>query len=152
MLHIKTIGEMNSLEFYKILRLRIDTFVVEQYRIYHELDDNDLNAFHIYYLNDQTGLAEGYARVFKTAGHVTFGRVVTSDDARGTGLGSRLIETILDFCKKQWPGEEIIIESQEQVVGFYEKLGFKAFEETFIFEGTPHIEMRYRYDENKKGD
>jgi ElaA protein len=143
MWHIKTIKEMSSLEFYKILRLRIDTFVVEQHRIYHELDDNDLNAFHIYYLNDQTAVAEGYARVFKADGHVTFGRVVTSDDARGTGLGSRLIESIIALCKEQWPNEEIIIESQEQVVGFYEKLGFKTFGEPFTFEGTPHVEMRY---------
>lgn len=149
MLHIKTIVEMDSLEFYKIVRLRIDTFVVEQHRIYHELDDNDLNAFHVYCLNDQTGAAEGYARVFKAAGHITFGRVVTSKNTRGTGLGSRLIEAIITLCKEQWPKEEIIIESQEQVVDFYRKLGFKTFGEPFTFEGTPHVEMRYTHEEDK---
>ncbi|CZQ96904.1 GNAT family N-acetyltransferase [Trichococcus ilyis] len=152
MWHIKTIGEMNSLEFYKILRLRIDTFVCEQQRIYHELDDNDLNAFHVYYTNDRTGETEGYARVFKAAGHVTFGRVVTSVDARGTGLGSRLIEAVLVLCKEQWPNEEIIIESQEQVVGLYQKFGFHTFGDTFTFEGTPHVEMRYTHGEDKKND
>lgn len=149
MLHIKKIGDMDSLEFYKIVRLRIDTFVVEQHRIYHELDDHDLAAFHVYYINDQTGAAEGYARVFKTAGHVTFGRVVTSKDTRGTGLGSRLIGAIIAFCKEQWPNEEIIIESQEQVVGFYQKRGFRTFGEPFTFEGTPHVEMRYTHEEDK---
>ena len=148
MLHIKTIAEMDSLEFYKLVRLRIDTFVVEQQRIYHELDDNDLKAFHVYWINEQTGAAEGYARVFESAGHVTFGRVVTSDSARGTGLGRRLIEAVIALCKEQWPDEEIIIESQEQVVGFYQKLGFKTSGDTFTFEGTPHVEMGYVHEED----
>ena len=39
MWHKKYLQELDILEFYKILKLRIDTFVVEQERIYHELDE-----------------------------------------------------------------------------------------------------------------
>ena len=40
----KYLPELDTLEFYKILKLRIDTFVVEQERIYHELDEKDLTV------------------------------------------------------------------------------------------------------------
>ena len=40
----KYFPELDTLEFYKILKLRIDTFVVEQKRIYHELDEKDLTV------------------------------------------------------------------------------------------------------------
>ncbi|KJQ64822.1 hypothetical protein D8811_01940 [Streptococcus gordonii] len=44
----KKLTELNPIEFYQILKLRIDTFVVEQERIYHELDDKDLEAVHVF--------------------------------------------------------------------------------------------------------
>lgn len=49
----KKLTELNSIEFYQILKLRIDTFVVEQERIYHELDEKDLEAVHVYHANEQ---------------------------------------------------------------------------------------------------
>lgn len=50
---IKSLSQMTSNEFYQCLKLHIDTFVVEQSRIYPELDDDDLHALHVYHLNDQ---------------------------------------------------------------------------------------------------
>ena len=35
------------------------------------------------------------------------------------------------------------IEAQEQVVGLYEKFGFKIKGESFIHEGSPHVKMVY---------
>lgn len=49
---------------------------------------------------------------------------------------------ILAVCQENWPGQTIEIESQKQVVGFYEKFGFTAIGQPFIFEGTPHVTMR----------
>ncbi|WP_395320384.1 GNAT family N-acetyltransferase [Fructilactobacillus frigidiflavus] len=138
---IKQINELSGLEFYGMLQLRINTFVVEQKRIYKELDENDLTATHIFYQSEESNQVLAYARVFKQDNHITFGRVVTSSDVRGTGLGSKLITQILDFCDKTWPGKEIKIESQQQVIGFYKKFGFVELSEPFILEGTPHVEM-----------
>lgn len=134
--------ELTANEFYQSLKLRIDTFVVEQNRIYHELDDKDPQAIHVFFQDNQTAPVLAYARVFWNNDHVTFGRVVTSPNARGTGLGHDLMVQILAVCQANWPNEPIEIESQEQVVGFYEKFGFQALAEPFIFEGTPHVTMR----------
>ena len=139
----KYLQELDILEFYKILKLRIDTFVVEQGRIYHELDEKDLTAVHIFHVNKQEEV-DAYARVFVEDGKVVFGRLVTAPSARGKGLRNRLVEEILILWEKKWPGKIIEIESQEQVVGLYEKFGFVSQGEPFIFETTPHIKMIYK--------
>lgn len=138
---IKKMNELNAEEFYQLLKLRIDTFVVEQKRIYHELDKNDPEAFHVFFQSDDSNEVLAYARVFYEDNYVTFGRVVTSTKVRGSGLGSKLMEHILTLCEKEWPEQPIQIEAQEQVVGFYEKYDFSVTGEPFIFERTPHVEM-----------
>ncbi len=143
MWHKKYLQELDTLEFYKILKLRIDTFVVEQERIYHELDEKDLKAVHIFHVNKQEKI-DAHARVFVEDGKVVFGRLVTAPSARGKGLGNRLVEEILLLCEKKWPRKMIEIEAQEQVVGLYEKFGFVTQGAPFIFESTPHIKMIYK--------
>ena len=128
----KYLQELDTLEFYKLLKLRIDIFVVEQERIYHELDEKDLTAMHLFHVNKQEEI-DAYARVFEE-----------DEKARGKGLGNRLVEEILILCEKNWPGKMIEIEAQEQVVGLYEKFGFVSQGEPFIFESTPHIKMIYK--------
>ncbi|WP_338343885.1 GNAT family N-acetyltransferase [Fructobacillus evanidus] len=137
----KTMDNLTADEFYQTLKLRIDTFVVEQNRIYHELDENDPKAIHVFYQENVKQPALAYARIFENGDHVTFGRVVTASEARGTGLGNQLMTQILAVCQENWPTQTIEIESQEQVVGFYEKFGFTAIGQPFIFEGTPHVTM-----------
>lgn len=123
MWHKKYFQELDTLEFYKILKLRIDIFVVEQERIYHELDEKDLTAVHLFHVNEQEEI-DAYARVFEEDGKVVFGRLVTVPSAREKGLGHRLVEEILILCEKKWPRKIIEIEAQDQVVGLYEKFGF----------------------------
>ncbi|RSJ54069.1 putative acyltransferase [Streptococcus gordonii] len=141
----KKLTELNSIEFYQILKLRIDTFVVEQERSYHELDDKDLEAVHVFHTN-KDGEIDAYARVFVECEHLVFGRVVTAKSSRGKGLGGQLIREILSFCAEKWPGKEIKIEAQEQVVELYEKYGFEAVGQPFLFESTPHLTMVYKED------
>lgn len=141
---IKTLSELTSFEFYELLLLRIDTFVVEQARIYHELDAFDKKAYHLFYQQSEGQPVSAYARVFKHDGQVTFGRVVTAKNLRGSGIGGQLVEKIISCCQNHWPDEPIIIESQEQVVKFYEKYGFEIISDTFILEGSPHVTMRYQ--------
>ena len=134
----KKLTELNPIEFYQILKLRIDTFVVEQERIYHELDEKDLEAVHDYHANEK-GEIDAYARVFEEGVHLVFGRVVTARSVRG-----QLIREILQLCAEKWPEKEIEIEAQEQVAALYEKYGFKAVGQPFIFESIPHITMIYK--------
>ena len=141
----KKLTELNPIEFYQVLKLRIDNFVVEQERIYHELDAKDLEAVHVFHTNEG-GEIDAYARVFVEDEHLVFGRVVTAKSSRGKGLGGQLIREILSFCAEKWPGKEIKIEAQEQVVELYEKYGFEAVGQPFLFESTPHLTMVYKAD------
>ena len=120
----KTFEELTTLEFYKCLKLRLETFVVEQNSVYNDLD--------------------AYARVFETGTTIHFGRVVTAASTRGQGLGRKLVQAIMETCAEKWPEKEIHIEAQERVVGLYEKFGFEAVSEPFILESRVHVKMVYK--------
>lgn len=140
---VKTLEELSSLELLEILQLRIDTFVVEQNRIYHEVDDKDKIAYHIFNQNKASNAVESYARIIATDEEVVIGRVTTNKSLRGSGQGKVLMEHVIEVCQKHFPNMTIKLESQKQVVPFYEKLGFKSLGEPYIFEQTPHVEMLY---------
>lgn len=59
---IKTFSELTTTELYAIYELRVKTFVVEQQRIYQEVDDTDLKAYHVFKTVNQNIVA--YARIF----------------------------------------------------------------------------------------
>lgn len=143
MWHIKKMSALSSQEFYQIMKLRVNTFVVEQKRIYPEVDDNDPLAFHIYYEEPDSHEVTAYARAFRVKDQVTFGRVVVAKSKRGTGFGDELLDQILNCCQTQWPNQAISIEAQEQVTGYYANRGFQTVGKPFIFNSTPHIEMHY---------
>ena len=139
----KEFKELELKEFYEIVQLRLETFVVEQTRIYNDLDAIDLRALHLFH-QDAKGRVDTYARIFETGGRVHFGRVAVAKDSRSQGLGRAMVEQILDLCEQSFPGRIIEIEAQEQVVGLYEKLGFQRVSEPFILASTPHVKMIYQ--------
>ena len=134
----KSFSELSTKELYEIYHLRVATFVVDQQRIYQEVDENDLKALHVFYQDDSI---VAYSRVFKTDAGVTFGRVVTDKAHRGIGLGDQLITNILTTIRTHFAHLPIEIEAQVQVEGFYQKYGFKPVGKQFIFQSTPHIKM-----------
>ncbi|WP_054711402.1 GNAT family N-acetyltransferase [Secundilactobacillus paracollinoides] len=140
MWQVKPFAELTATEYFECLKLRVNTFVVDQNRVYQEVDDNDLKAVHIFNQVDDQVVA--YARVFQTdAQTVTFGRVVTDDAHRGTGMGNDLMHQIMTVVQQDFPDLTISIEAQVQVQGYYRKFGFETEGDTFIFNSTPHIKM-----------
>lgn len=129
------------MELFSCERLRIDTFVVEQGHEYHDLDEHDLHAHHVFLMDNARHEALAYARVFPEDDHITFGRVATAQSVRGQGYGAQLIDTVLAVCAASWPGTDIVINAQVPVIGFYEKKGFTAYGEVFSIEHTPHRRM-----------
>lgn len=136
---IKQFSELTTKELFEILYLRTKIFVVDQNRIYQEVDDHDLESIHIFNVID--GKIAAYARVFPQNGNVTFGRVVTDPKYRGQGLGNELMEHVLNTIKENYPAKTIEIEAQVQVEGFYKKFGFQTHGEPFLFNHTPHLKM-----------
>ena len=47
----KEFKELELKEFYEIVQLRLETFVVEQIRIYNDLDDVDYRSIHLFHQN-----------------------------------------------------------------------------------------------------
>ena len=139
----KEFKELELKEFYEIVQLRLETFVVEQTRIYNDLDDVDYQSIHLFHQNRE-GRVDAYARIFETGPTIHFGRVAVAKGSRGQGLGKAMVEQILDLCEQRFPGRTIEIEAQEQVVGLYEKLGFQTVSEPFILASTPHVKMIYQ--------
>lgn len=139
MWNVKDFSELTTQELFDLMYIRVKTFVVEQERIYQEVDDNDLNAIHIFKYDGKKIVA--YARVFRENGHITFGRVVAEKEYRGTGLGAKLIEEVLNVIKDKFPDQDIVIEAQSYVEGFYKKFGFESVGDVFLFNHTPHIKM-----------
>ena len=139
----KEFKELELKEFYEIVQLRLETFVVEQTRIYNDLDAIDLRAIHLFHQNRE-GRVDAYARIFETGPTIHFGRVAVAKGSRGQGLGKAMVEQILNLCEQRFPGRTIEIEAQEQVVGLYEKLGFQTVSEPFVLASTPHVKMIFQ--------
>ena len=139
MWEIKKFNELSTKELFDIYKLRQKDFVIEQNRLYKEVDDIDLEAYHIFkYLDDEL---VAYARVFKENDHISFGRVVTANSQRKTGLGKGLMHEVLGFIKRKFPGSRIEIEAQSYVQEFYEKFKFERVGDEFLFNTTPHVKM-----------
>ncbi|MDO4258744.1 MAG: GNAT family N-acetyltransferase [Actinomycetaceae bacterium] len=77
--------------------------------------------------------------------HYHLGRLAVRQEARGTGLGAALVNTIHEWVAHATPsGSEavVILDAQLQAQGFYEKCGYRATErETFLDAGIWHREM-----------
>lgn len=138
---VKKFNELSVNELYKIMYLRVATFVVEQDRVYQEIDQDDLKAIHVF-KEDHDGEIVAYGRILPVDNDtVTFGRVVTSQKVRGKGVGKELLQEIMQAIKEYFPNKKIEIHAQVQVKGYYQQAGLSTEGDEFIFESTPHIKM-----------
>jgi len=135
----KKFSELTAKELFEILYLRTKIFVVNQERIYQEVDEHDLESIHIFNMID--GKVAAYARVFKQNDNVTFGRVVTDPKYRGQGMGKELMKHVMSVIKNDFVNQTIEIEAQVQVQDFYRLFNFESEGDTFLFNHTPHIKM-----------
>jgi ElaA protein len=142
-LGIKQFHELTTKELYEILRVRAEVFVVEQNCVYQDLDEKDMESLHLFYKEKER--VHAYLRVFrkeKEEGVVQIGRVLTTMETRGTGLGLEILKQGLMSAKDHFGAEEVYIEAQCYAIGFYERVGFQVTSEEFLEDGIPHVEMR----------
>lgn len=138
---IKKFNELTVLELYKILKARVDVFVVEQKCAYGEIDGKDADAYHIFY-TDENGEIAAYLRLFPKPDDrntAQIGRVLTVK--RGKGLGEKLMNSAVDFAKKTLRATSLYCEAQTYAVGFYQKVGLQVSSEEFLEDGIPHVKM-----------
>jgi predicted GNAT family N-acyltransferase len=71
------------------------------------------------------------------------GRMAVLQAWRGTGIGSALLQRLLDVARAR--GErEVTLHAQSHAARFYIKHGFAITSATFVEAGMPHVEMRLR--------
>ena len=139
---IKTFSELNTTELYEIIKARINVFVVEQDCPYPDLDDYDQKAIHLWAEKDGEVLA--YCRIFDKGikyNETSIGRVVTTEEARGTGLGKQLIKYALDIIENRLGTPEVRISAQDYLLKFYSDFGFEDTGKKYLEDNIPHTEM-----------
>lgn len=138
--HIQKFTQLSTQELYQIYKLRVDVFVVEQQCPYHEIDDIDLESYHIYLQNDNSKILS-YCRLYQQIDTYQIGRVISS--TRRKGYGTQIMKTALEFAAQTLHADTIIIEAQTYAKNFYEKIGFIQTSEPFDEDGIEHMQMKY---------
>ena len=127
---------------YDALQLRCRVFVLEQ-GPYLDPDGLDRVSWHLLG-RDDVGALHAYLRIVDP-GHKyaepSIGRVITSAEMRGTGLGRVLMAEGIAGCGRCWPAQGIRISAQAHLEKFYTGLGFARVGELYGEDGIPHIQM-----------
>lgn len=148
MLHwtLKKFDELTSYELYAILQLRSEVFVVEQNCVYQDMDGKDLKAWHLmgYYREKFGEKLLAHTRLLPPGvsyPESSIGRVVSSPDARGLGIGRALMQESIDSIYKLYGKGPIRIGAQLYLKNFYASLGFIPEGEIYLEDNIQHIIM-----------
>lgn len=117
--------------------VREQVFIVEQ-KVPKELewDDKDAHSAHVIAL-DETGHAIGTGRLLASG---QIGRMAVLAQARGFGVGSEMLEKLIEIAKSQGQ-TRLFLHAQSSAVAFYGKYQFKSIGEPFMEAGIPHLSM-----------
>jgi ElaA protein len=131
--------EMDPRTLYRLLRLRVDVFVVEQACAYPELDGRDLepDAVHWWAQEGEDVLAALRVLV-EPDGARRIGRVVSAPAARSRGLAAELMRRAIASIGTG----PVVLSAQSHLEGWYARFGFAASGAGFLEDGIPHIPMR----------
>ena len=139
---IKRFDELNSMELYKILQLRINIFMLEQNCLYPECDDKDFHAKHLFGMDENEIIA--YARLLPPGvsyPDASIGRVIITTKYRGQKMGYQLMNKAIEGIHSEFTPIDIRISAQAHLQKFYENLGFNCVSEPYLEDDIPHIEM-----------
>lgn len=142
----QSFSELNTEKLYKIMKLRVDVFVVEQNCPYPELDGQDDQCQHIYY--QQQGQILAYLRIVppgKRFEYPSLGRIIVHSSCRGQGVSHQLMMEGISECERLYPGQSIVLSAQHHLQGIYAKHGFKPCSEAYDEDGILHIDMLRTY-------
>jgi ElaA protein len=139
---LKKFEALTPFELYAILQLRNEVFVVEQNCVFQDADDKDQASWHLMGMQDDKLVA--YTRLVPPGvsyAEPSIGRVVTSPQVRGTGIGKELMQRSIDECYRLFGQQPIKIGAQYYLKQFYGSLGFAQVSEIYLEDGIEHIYM-----------
>lgn len=132
-------------DLYDALALRCRVFILEQ-GPYLDPDGVDRHCWHLLG-RDEAGVLQAYLRVVDPGlkyAEPSIGRVISSPERRGTGLGRALVAEGVTRCLAAWPGQGIRISAQAHLDRFYAGFGFEPVGEPYLEDDIPHLEMLLR--------
>lgn len=138
---VKHFNELSTKELFEIYQLRVAVFVVEQTCPYQEVDEYDLDCYHM--MVKEGGKLIAYLRILPP--HATFesvaiGRVICIQ--RRQGIATKLLKEAIEVAKQKYQADLITIEAQVYARKLYENVGFVQTSEEFLEDGIPHIQMQ----------
>ena len=121
-------------------RVREEVFIHEQGFSY-DYDEMDDVSVHIVGFEGDKPIAA--CRIFESEKEGTFilGRLAVKKVCRNRGVGGEMVAAAKEYAKSIGGGY-LILHSQLQAKGFYEKLGFREYGEVEYEEDCPHIWMK----------
>ena len=138
---IKPYNDLSKDQFFDILKLRIEIFVVEQCCYYQELDNEDKEAFHVSIYND--GIIVAVGRIIPNLHNkeVKIGRIAVKMEHRKKGLAYKMMKDIMNFISKRYKNFSVLLSAQTYLIEFYQSFGFKEIGNTYLEDGIEHINM-----------
>ena len=138
---IKPYNELSKDQFFDILKLRIEIFVVEQCCYYQELDNEDKEAFHVSIYND--GIIVAVGRIIPNLHNkeVKIGRIAVKMEHRKKGLAYKMMKDIMNFISKKYKNFSVLLSAQTYLIEFYQSFGFKEIGSMYLEDGIEHINM-----------
>lgn len=135
--------QLSISQLYAILAARVAVFVVEQDCPYQDVDGLDDIAIHVW-AESAEGQLLAYARILppgRRFDEPAIGRVLTTAEGRGIGVGRALMQRSLVETERQFPGQAIRISAQQYLERFYADLGFATVRGPYLEDDIPHLEM-----------
>ena len=138
---IKRYNDLSKDQFFDILKLRIEIFVVEQCCYYQELDNEDKEAFHVSIYYD--GIIVAVGRIIPNLHNkeVKIGRIAVKMEHRKKGLAYKMMKDIMNFISKKYKNFSVLLSAQTYLIEFYQSFGFKEIGNTYLEDGIEHINM-----------
>jgi ElaA protein len=131
--------QMDPGTLYRVLKLRVDVFVVEQRCPYPELDGRDLEPGTRQLWVERDGEVLVTLRLLTESGRqARIGRVATAPAARSQGLARRLMLRALELAGDQ----DVVLDAQTYLEAWYTQFGFGRVGPDYVEDGIPHVPMR----------
>ena len=136
--HVARLADLDPVTLYRLLRLRVDVFVVEQACAYPELDGVDLEPTTEHLWLEAQGEPVATLRTYvDDRGRQHLGRVATHGAHRGQGYAAALVRAALARAG----GQAVHIGAQTYLEGWYAALGFERTGADYVEDGIPHLPM-----------
>ena len=143
---LRHFDELSNAELYLVLAQRQQVFVLEQQCLYNDFDGLDQAAHHLLgwrVIGGQRRLA-AYLRILAPGAkyaEMSLGRVLTTQAARGSGIGRELLAQGIAHAERLYPGQRIRIGAQAHLAAFYGGFGFAKVSDPYDEDGILHIDM-----------